>query len=49
MEGKLQRNGKEMDHLIEEKNRLIVKLRGRRDLLESARAQCDTLQCEYEH
>lgn len=42
MEGKLQRDRKEMDRLIQEENGLIVELRGCRDLLESARMQCDT-------
>ena len=49
MEGKLQRNRKEMDNFIEEKNGLIVELQGWRNLLENARAQCDTLQGEYGH
>ena len=49
MEGKLPRDCKEMDHLIEENNSLIVELRGCHDLLKSAHEQCDTLQCEYEH
>ena len=48
MEGKLQCDRKEMDRLIQEENGLIVELRGCRDLLESARMQCDTLQYEYE-
>ena len=48
MEGKLQCDRKEMNRLIQEENGLIVELPGCRDLLESARMQCDTLQYEYE-
>eukprot|EP00956_Cyclotella_meneghiniana_P003652 scaffold4440_cov38-Cyclotella_meneghiniana.AAC.2 len=43
MEGKLQRDRKEMDRLIREKNALLVELRDCRELLDSTRTQYDTL------
>ena len=49
MEGKLQRDRKEMDRLIREKNALLVELRDCRDVLDSTRAQYDTLRYDYEN